>query len=159
MLIITKKIEMIEKLRNSDLKIAEKMHLIFQALYKIEAELLNAIDFPPLKRTIDDYMKSNSDFFGYMKNGELAGVVEIIHNNSYTHIRSLVVNPAFFRQGIAQKLMEFILNTFDSNLFVVETGFENEPASKLYKKFNFKEVKQWNTDHRVRKIKFEHKKE
>jgi hypothetical protein len=25
----------------------------------------------------------------------------------------------------------------------------------LYKKFDFKEVKQWNTDHGIRKIKFE----
>lgn len=150
---------MIEKLRNSDLKIAKKMHSVFQVSYKIEAELLNAIDFPPLKRIVGDYMKSDSDFFGYLKNGELAGIVEIIHNNSYTHIKSLVVNPTFFRQGIARKLIEFILNTFDSNLFVVETGLENEPASKLYKKFGFIEVKQWDTDHGVRKIKFELKKE
>ena len=56
---------------------------------------------------------------------------------------------------IARKLMEYVFNTFDSKLFVVETGLENEPATKLYKKFDFKEVKQWNTDHGIRKIKFE----
>jgi ribosomal protein S18 acetylase RimI-like enzyme len=67
----------------------------------------------------------------------------------------LVVHPGFFRQGIARKLMEFIFNTFDSKLFVVETGPENGPAIELYKKFDFKEVKQWNTDHGIRKIKFE----
>jgi hypothetical protein len=31
----------------------------------------------------------------------------------------------------------------------------NMPATKLYKKFNFIEVAQWDTDHGVRKIKFE----
>ena len=68
-----------------------------------------------------------------------------------------MVDPLFFRQGIARKLMEFTFNTFDSNLFVVETGVENEPASKLYMKFGFIEVKQWNTEHGIRKIKFEKK--
>jgi ribosomal protein S18 acetylase RimI-like enzyme len=94
-------------------------------------------------------------FFGYLKGRALAGVVEIEHNNIFTDIHSLVVNPAFFRQGIARKLMEFVFNTFDSNLFVVETGLENGPATELYKKFDFKEVKQWSTDHGIRKIKFE----
>jgi hypothetical protein len=53
--------------------------------------------------------------------------------------------------------MEFTFNNFDSNLFVVETGVENVPASKLYIKFGFIEVNQWNTDHGIRKIKFEKK--
>jgi ribosomal protein S18 acetylase RimI-like enzyme len=82
-------------------------------------------------------------------------VIEIDHNNSATLIRSLVVDPFFFRQGIAKKLMEFVLDTFDSNLFVVETGLENGPATALYEKFGFIEVEQWDTNHGVRKIKFE----
>ena len=85
----------------------------------------------------------------------MAAVTEIIHNEEYTHIRSLVVDPAFFKQGIASKLMEFVLNTFDSSIFIVETGVDNEPASALYKKFLFKEVKQWETDLGIRKVKFE----
>ena len=149
---------MIEKLQNSELKIAKKMQSIFQDSYKIEAKLLSATDFPPLKRPLEDYLKSDTEFFGYEKNGELAGIIEIIHNKNSTHIRSLVVNPLFFRQGIARQLMEFTLNTFDSDLFIVETGLENVPASKLYRKFGFIEVKQWDTNHGVRKIKFELKK-
>ena len=94
-------------------------------------------------------------FFGFQKKGELAGVVEIEHNHTFTKIQSLVVNPIFFRQGIAKNLIEFVFRTFDSNLFFVETGVENRPATELYKKFDFKEVKQWDTDHGVRKIKFE----
>tara|TARA_R110002073_G_scaffold40547_5_gene114967 strand:+ start:74025 stop:74474 length:450 start_codon:yes stop_codon:yes gene_type:complete len=149
---------MIEKLENDKLKIAKQIRAVFQASYKIEANLLKAIDFPPLKRPLEDYLKSDTAFFGYSKNGQLAGVIEIIHTNSYTLIRSLVVDPHFFRQGIAKKLMEFTLKTFDTNLFVVETGLENEPASNLYRYFGFKEVKQWDTNHGIRKIKFELKK-
>jgi len=146
---------MIERLENNDLKISKKIRSVFQVSYKVEAKLLNATNFPPLKRSLENYVKSNTEFFGYLKNEELAGVIEVDHNDNYTHISSLVVDPNFFRQGIARKLMEFVLNTFDTNLFVVETGLENGPATELYKNFDFKEVKQWNTDHGIRKIRFE----
>lgn len=146
---------MIKRLENDDIEVSKRIRAVFQSSYKVEAKLLNAIDFPPLKRPLKSYVNSNTEFFGYLKDGELAGVIEIEHNNSFTDINSLVVSPTFFRQGIARKLMEFVFHTFDSNLFVVETGLENGPANELYKKFDFKEVKQWNTDHGIRKIKFE----
>tara|TARA_R110000868_G_scaffold61720_3_gene187355 strand:+ start:91 stop:546 length:456 start_codon:yes stop_codon:yes gene_type:complete len=146
---------MIEKLQNNEIEISKKIRLVFQASYKVEAKILNATDFPPLKRPLENYVKSSTSFFGYLKNEEIVGVIEIKQNNGSTHIRSLVVNPLFFRQGIANKLMKFVLDTFDSKLFVVETGLNNGPATKLYEKFGFIEVKQWDTNHGVRKIKFE----
>jgi len=148
---------MIEKLQNTDIEISKKIRSVFQSSYKIEAELLNAVDFPPLKRTLENFVNSSTAFFGYIKTKELAGVIEINHTNNFTSINSLVVDPNFFRQGVARKLMEFVFNTFDSNLFLVETGLENGPAIALYEKFGFKEVKQWDTNHGVRKIKMEHK--
>ena len=146
---------MIEKLKNSDLEIAKKMQLIFQASYKVEAILLNATNFPPLKRTLENYTESNTEFYGYSIKEVLAAVVEIDTNNNYILIRSLVVHPDFFRQGIAGKLLTFVFETFKSNLFVVETGLENGPATELYEKFGFVEVHQWDTNHGIRKIKFE----
>jgi len=146
---------MIEKLQNNEIVISKRIRSVFQASYKVEAKLLNATDFPPLKRPLENYVKSNTFFFGYLKNEDIAGVIEIDHNNDHTLIRSLVVDPTFFRQGIAKKLMKFVLNTFDSKLFVVETGLENGPATKLYETFGFVEVKQWDTNHGVRKIKLE----
>lgn len=146
---------MIKRLQHRNLEIAEKIRFVFQVSYKVEAKLLNATDFPPLKRPLEDYMNSSNEFFGYSKNDELAGVIEIIHGEEYTHVRSLVVNPLFFRQGIASQLMEFALNTFDSNLFIVETGLQNGPASKLYEKLGFIAVKEWDTEFGIRKVKFE----
>ena len=132
---------MIQKLQNNNIEIAEKIRAVFQLSYKIEAELLNAVDFPPLKRTIENFVISETAFFGYLKEKELAAVIEITTNNEFTHINSLVVDPHFFRQGIAKKMMEFVFETFDSKLFIVETGLENGPATQLYKKFGFQEVK------------------
>jgi hypothetical protein len=36
----------------------------------------------------------------------------------------------------------------------VETGLANGPATALYQAFGFKVVRQWDTDHGVRKIRF-----
>jgi ribosomal protein S18 acetylase RimI-like enzyme len=148
---------MIQKLQHTNIETATKIRSVFQVSYAVEAKLLKALDFPPLKRPLESYIHSNTVFFGYYKNKELAGVVEIDHNNNFTHINSLVVAPKFFRQGVAKSLMEFVFNTYDSNLFVVETGLDNGPATKLYLKFGFKEAKQWDTDHGIRKIRFERK--
>ena len=54
---------MIEKLKNSDLEIAKKMRLIFQASYKVEAKLLNVTNFPPLKQAL-----KMAQLQSYMKN-------------------------------------------------------------------------------------------
>ena len=100
-------------------------------------------------------MNSNTEFYGFKIDGDLAGVIEIEHNQEFTDINSLVVHPNYFRQGIASHLIEFTLNTFDSSLFVVETGLENWPAIALYQKWGFKAVKQWTPDHGIRKVKLE----
>jgi ribosomal protein S18 acetylase RimI-like enzyme len=146
---------MIEKLKNSDLVMARKIQIVFQASYTIEAKLLNATNFPPLKRTLENYIHSKTAFYGYSKNRELAAVVEINTDNDFILIRSLVVHPKFFRQGIAGKLIEFVFETFTSDLFIVETGLANGPATKLYEKFGFVAVHQWNTDFDIQKVKFE----
>tara|TARA_B100000787_G_scaffold144268_1_gene114044 strand:- start:1501 stop:1959 length:459 start_codon:yes stop_codon:yes gene_type:complete len=146
---------MIKKLQHTNLEIAKEIRAVFQVSYAVEAQLLNAVNFPPLQRPLESYVESNTTFFGYYKNQELAGVIEISHQKKATHINSLVVDPTFFRQGIARQLMEFILSTFNSEVFTVETGLKNEPASALYRNFNFNEVNQWDTDHGVRKIRFE----
>lgn len=146
---------MIEKLQNNKVETSYQIHLIFQLSYAVEAELLGATDFPPLKRSLESYLKSNNLFFGYFENKELAGIVEIEYKENCTEINSLVVSPAFFRNGIARKLLEFVFNRLDSKLFSVETGASNEPATELYKKLGFKEIKQWDTDFGIRKVLFE----
>ena len=49
----------------------------------------------------------------------------------------------------------FVPFYYQSKVFTVETGLVNQPAIKLYKGFGFQETKQWETDHGVRKIRFE----
>lgn len=146
---------MIIKLQNCDLEISKEIYSVFQASYAVEAKLLQVKDFPPLKRPIESLLKSSHDFYGFFESDELAGVIEVELTDTHTDIHSLVVKPTFFRRGIGKRLMLYVLDQFDSTLFVVETGAKNTPAIELYKMLGFKEVKQWDTDFGVRKVLFE----
>jgi len=146
---------MIIKINNKENKIAEEIRAIFQVSYTIEAGILNAVYFPPLKRTVSQFLNSNSEFYAYYLIKNIAGVIEIENHEDLTHIQSLVVYPKYFRNGIGSKLVQFILDTYKSKIFTVETGIDNHPAIKLYKSCGFQEQKQWDTNHGVRKVRFE----
>ena len=79
---------------------------------KVEAKLLKAIDFPPLKRVLKDFTSSKTVFYGFYIEEHLSGVIEISCHHEFTHINSLVVDPNFFRQGIAKRLMKFVFDKF-----------------------------------------------
>ena len=146
---------MIKQLDNKDKDIAKKIRSVFQVSYPIEAKLLNAINFPPLNRTIDDFINSDTQFYGYWKDEALAAVMEISTNHNSTLIQSLVVDPKYFRQGIAGKLINFVFENYKTKVFNVETGLANLPAIKLYKRYGFEEIKQYDTEIGIRKIRFE----
>ena len=117
--------------------------------------MLKAINFPPLQRTVSEFLKSDSEFYAYYLIKNIAGVIEIENDEGLTHIQSLVVYPKYFRNGIGRKLVQFILETYKSKIFTVETGIDNYPAIKLYQRFGFQEQEQWDTNHGVRKIRFQ----
>ena len=146
---------MIIKINNKKNKIAKEIRAIFQVSYTVEAGILKAVDFPPLKRTVSQFLNSNSEFYAYYLIKNIAGVIEIENHEDLTHIQSLVVYPKYFRNRIGSKLVQFILDTYKSRIFTVETGIDNHPAIKLYKSFGFQEQEQWDTDHGIRKVKFE----
>ena len=146
---------MIIKINNKENKIAEEIRAIFQVSYTVEAKMLKAVDFPPLQRTVSQFLKSDSEFYAYYLTKNIAGVIEIENDEDLTHIQSLVVYPKYFRNGIGSKLVQFILDNYKTKIFTVETGIDNNPAIKLYKSFGFQEQKQWDTNHGVRKVRFE----
>ena len=146
---------MITKINNKENKIAEEIRAIFQVSYTVEAKMLKAVDFPPLKRTVSQFLNSDSEFYAYYLIKNIAGVIEIENHEDLTHIQSLVVYPKYFRSGIGSKLVQFILDNYKSKIFTVETGIDNHPAIKLYKSFGFQEQEQWDTNHGIRKVRFE----
>ena len=145
---------MIQVLNHKDKQVAQAIRSIFQDSYPIEAKLLSAIDFPPLKRTLLEFLDSKNEFYGFYKGKNLAGVVEVKTETNNTHIQSLVVHPAYFRKGIGSALVQFVLDNYNTNTFTVETGLANEPAKDLYYGFHFRKVKEYNTEQGINKIAF-----
>jgi len=148
---------MIQKLNNQDIEIARKMKVVFHASYAIEAVLLQAENFPPLQREIPGYMGTETEFYGFWKDEELAAVVELHFEPSQIHIQSLVVDPNYFRQGIGRKLVQYVFDSFSSEMYMVETGSANGPAIALYESLGFQLVLEWDTEIGIRKVRFEKK--
>lgn len=146
---------MIQLLDHKYSAMAEKIRAVFQVSYAVEAKLLQAIDFPPLQRKLSSFTQCENVFFGFYIDHELAGIIELRKITNATHVQSLVVDPQYFRKGVAENLMQFVLEKYNTLLFSVETGIANFPAIQLYKKLGFIEISQCNTDHGIRKVRFE----
>ncbi len=145
---------MIQKIEHSKKSEAEEISRVFQVSYKIEAQLLGAKKFPPLSRTIISYKNSKNDFFGFYEHNNIVAVIEMKREQLSMHIQSLVVDPKYFRLGIASKLIRFVLNQYESNQFTVETGRDNAPARKLYERFGFRLVKTYTATEDIVKVRY-----
>ncbi|WP_349304034.1 GNAT family N-acetyltransferase [Pseudoalteromonas phenolica] len=140
---------MIQKLNNSASEDSQQIYQVFQSSYKIEADLIVVENFPSLSRTVEQIQQSSNEFYGVIVEGELAGVIEISLNessaqdisNTALEIESLMVSPLFFKQGIASRLIEFVLQNKAFEYAIVETAALNQPAIKLYEKHGFRVFK------------------
>lgn len=145
---------MIAPIDHNQLLISSKIYAVFQRSYAVEAAILECDDFPPLKRTIAAIQDSNTQFYGYYDQSELKAVMELEEAEDHVHIRSLTVDPPFFRQGIGFKLLGFVTQKFRKQRITVETGNENQPAVDFYIKFGFKKDRVWMTAFGIEKASF-----
>jgi ribosomal protein S18 acetylase RimI-like enzyme len=147
---------LIQLLNHNNLSTSTQIWNLFQLSYPVEAELLGAKKFPPLSRSISAIQSSNHVFYGLIQNELPVAVIEVKLNSDSLHIQSLVVNPSHFRKGIGKKMIEFILNTYQTvSNFSVETGKENHPARKLYEGFGFRVVAYYLAEERIIKVRYE----
>lgn len=143
---------MIKKLDNSSEEVANKIFTIFQNAYEIEAQLIGVLDFPPLLRSAKDIKNSTTLFYGFSENECLAAIIEITIEGKHLAIDSLTVDPSYFRQGIADKLISYVLDIMDFSDAIVETAVVNIPAIHLYQKHGFVEFKRWTPSHGIQKL-------
>lgn len=143
---------MITTLAHHKRTIAEQIHSVFQASYKLEAELIQAQNFPPLKRTVEQIAQSNNVFIAMQEGRQLRAVIEVELASDVLEINSLVVAPEFFRKGIAGQLLQHVFSLGDFEKTLVETASKNKPAILLYEKHGFKEIKRWTPEHGIEKV-------
>lgn len=143
---------MIELLDHSSENVATQIYDVFQLSYKVEAKLVGAKDFPPLRRNASHIRSSGSKFLGQRIGVDLAAVVEFTQNGEVLCIDSLVVRPQYFRRGIASQLLRSLLAKVNWKIANVETAAANKPALLLYQKFGFSESKRWNTTDGIKKV-------
>jgi ribosomal protein S18 acetylase RimI-like enzyme len=143
---------MIIKLDHANEEVAKQIYTIFQHSYQIEADLIGTVDFPPLLRSAKDIATSKTLFYGFSDNDSLAAIIEIVIEDMLLDIHSLTVDPQYFRKGIADKLISYVLENFDFSKAIVETAVVNTPAIKLYRKHGFVEFKRWTPSHGIEKL-------
>ncbi|MGA8941871.1 MAG: GNAT family N-acetyltransferase [Thermoactinomyces sp.] len=123
-----------------------------QAAYQVEAELIQSSKIPTLNETIGTIRNCNETFIGIYKKDQLAGFLSYIQNNNELTICRLAVHPSFFRQGIASRLLNRILNQSGITLWKVTTGKGNIPAIRCYEKHGFQRDKELVTKEDVQII-------
>ena len=135
---------------------AQDIRRVFQVSIKWKPSF-GGPNFPPLSRPIEDFYNCPNDFVGYYEDHKLVAVVEMKNEASSMHIQSLVVDPAYFRRGIARKLIEFVLEHYAITQFTVETGRDNGPARKLYEGFGFVLEKTYTAAENITKVRYQRK--
>ena len=78
------------------------------------------------------------------KNGETLGFAGILINFDVVEIMNIVVKKSYRNQGIGKSLLNELINLAKQtklNSLMLEVNSKNEVAIELYKKFEFKEVR------------------
>ena len=81
------------------------------------------------------YLKIN----GYYKNDKLIGIIVFEDIFNRFEIDYIVVDSKYRRQGIASKLLEYLINMNPENI-TLEVRENNNSAINLYKKYGFEIV-------------------
>lgn len=141
---------MIKKIDITNLKLAEEVLNIQIPSYKVEAEIIEFYDIPPLKDTVYTLQQCGETFFGYYLKEELCGVISIKVENGILDIHRLMVHPKHFKKGIAKMLLDFIENDNEGfETIIVSTGSKNIPAVTFYLKNGFSKTEEISITERL----------
>ena len=124
---------------------------LLKRAYSVEADLLGAAEFPPLKRTLADLRATDAVFYGARRAEALAGVLEL-EVSPEAEIASLGVDPEHFRSGIGRQLVQHAMTVAEQRLSV-HTGADNDPALRLYESLGFRVVHESRTIEGIRMVK------
>lgn len=143
---------MFELLDHRSESVAAQIHALFQRSYEVEARLIGAEDFPPLRRTAQQIRSSPGIYLGVRKSFDLVAAVEYAIDGSHLDIESLAVDPGHFRQGWGTRLLQALLERAEWRTATAETAAGNLPAVALYEKTGFSLSRRWTTGEGIEKV-------
>jgi len=133
---------MIKKLDLQDPATALMILELQTVSYSVEARMINFYNIPPLNDTKESLNRCDEIFYGYYSEDRLVGIISYKQIDTLIDIYRLAILPEYFRRGIADALIDFILNINSvTNKVIVSTGRKNVPAVNLYLKKGFHKVR------------------
>jgi GNAT superfamily N-acetyltransferase len=131
----------IHSLDLTDIGMAARVLALQLSSYRVEAELIGRDDIPRLHDDVVDIQSCGETFFGSFVGNDLVGVVAYKVLEDTLDLHRVMVDPRFFRRGVARKLIEFV-EALESRTrrSVVTTGSRNAPARRLYTQLGYVEI-------------------
>lgn len=136
----------VEEVNARDCEIATQIHGVLLAAYQVEAEVIGAADFPPLKRTVEDIATSSTRFVGRIVSDELVAIAEVDLQRDPAWLDSVAVHPDHFRRGHGRELIEWIWRMWPDRDWGVQTSVFNAPAIQLYLSLGFRMRRRFRTE-------------
>lgn len=130
---------MITQINHQDGHTAKQILDVQIPAYKVEAQIIGFDGIPQLKDTVETIETSTELFIGYIHENHLIAFLSYSKDETEYQICRLVVHPAFFKQGIARKLLKYFMSEIvvPHEKVIVSTGADNVPAINLYKSEGF----------------------
>lgn len=121
-----------------DPAVAGEIYRLQQASYAVERDLIGVADFPPLLVTARDIQREPGTFLGCRDRGALVGVLSFTATPALLDIGRLIVDPAYFRRGIAGALLDAAERRAAPGMrLTVSTAEKNLSAVRLYRKHGY----------------------
>jgi len=145
---------MIVRLDVSDADTASHVLELQRRSYRVEADLIGYDRIPPLMEELDALLACTEEFHGWMESGRLAGAISFRRAGSEIDIHRMMVDPAWFRRGIARRLVRWASSLEGVSRLVVSTAEANGPARRLYESEGFRLLERVRVEDRLWIVRF-----
>jgi ribosomal protein S18 acetylase RimI-like enzyme len=140
----------LQKLDHQNADQARRIWSLLHDAYSVEANVICADEFPPLRRTVSEISSASSQFFGICDEARLFAVCEVsINGDNCWEIVSFGVEPSSLRQGYGSMLLRHLISRAGVVALSVSTASANAPGIKFYEKHGFACGDEWLTPERI----------
>lgn len=128
----------------TDVATATAVHLTGRRSYAVEAALIGFDGIPAITESLEEMQAQPLRWLGMTtRDGHLAAFVawQRLAGKNGIDIDRVCVDPAWFRRGLALKLLDHLLTELaPTGQALVSTGADNRPAIALYERLGFTRV-------------------